>query len=142
MAAESLYSTWLSEYEEILQRYINEKTKSLSLLEKEAYGLTSYSVAGKLTQRWNLPADISQAILLQSAVDKALTGMLPMDLSESTLNLLSILTLAKQISPSYLSLWNYPDGEPYQPQALGCLELSESDFADIQEDTLEELSII
>lgn len=120
------------DYQLLLKKSIENTKYPLHWLEKARYGFSHHQVSSRLTQKWFLPKPICHATLLQAVPTEALTGKIDVGMDEQTGTLLAILTLAKQISPAERLLWNLPDDRAINQAALDQLEVSVSDFADVQ----------
>lgn len=122
------------DYSTVLQSTIKNTLYTLAWLEKARYGFSNYDVAGRLTEKWFLPTEITHVILLQSCANEALQGnpKIPITMNEKTTTLLALLTLAKYASPAERLLWHRQEQAEVNKDALLALDLSLGDFTDLQ----------
>lgn len=130
------------DYPTVLKSTIKNTLYTLAWLEKARYGFSNYEVAARLTERWFMPQTITNVILLQGCNSEALKGKpkIDIEINESTMTFLALLTLAKQISPSERLLWHRQDDNNTDKDALKVLELSLDDFMDLQNYCIDHLN--
>lgn len=108
--------------------------------ENDIFGMNHFQVGYEISKRWLMPANVSEAIILQATDIKKL-GLESSD-NESVKLLLCSLLMAKDISSIYRRFWRV--GDEVQEQCklepvLAFVGISETDYQDMRETFLEGL---
>ncbi|MCJ8339573.1 MAG: HDOD domain-containing protein [Pseudomonadales bacterium] len=130
----------IGEYRGFLINCDAKEIQPLLFREKELFGFHHFQVSTEIARRWLMPDNVIQAIRLQGSPIDAV-GLQNSDNESSKLIFCSLL-LAKDISASYRHYWRIEN----QQQSVSSLRpvldfvgLSETDYLDIRESTLQEM---
>lgn len=124
-------------FREFLQENGNLTANELEQAETEKFGFSHYKVGARMAERWLLPQYLADAIRLQPQIDEVLSDHV--EVSDKTRELLSVLTLAQDISEEYRYYWRIaPKQELSRLQpALRYLSIIDLDYLNLRDEILE-----
>jgi len=132
----------INEYRDFLINCDAKNIQPLLLLEQQRFGFHHFQVSTEIARRWLMPKNVIQAIAMQGAPMHTL-GLENSD-DESSKFIFCSLILAKDISSSYRHYWrieNQQQSVCSLKPVLDFVGLSETDYLDIRESTLEDMEI-
>jgi len=109
--------------------------------ENDIFGMNHIQVSYEIAERWLMPPNVSNAIILQTTSIKKLG--LENSKNESVKLLLCSLLLAKDISSAYRDHWQVSQAEQKNNElalVLAFVGISETDYADMREELLQGLA--
>lgn len=113
---------------------------SLEVLQQQKYGFSHYQVGSRMAERWFLPQYLSDSIRYQPQLEEVLNDRINVD--ERTRDLLSLLTLAQDISAEFRYYWRIQPSDlaPRVREALACLALTDYDYLNLKEALIDDMS--
>ncbi|WP_432697036.1 HDOD domain-containing protein [Marinobacterium sp. YM272] len=126
-------------FRDFLQQHGNLSTGELESAEVAKFGFSHYQVGSRMAERWLLPQYLADAIRLQPQIDDVLNDRI--EATERARELLSVLTLAQDISEEYRYYWriNQKQGLPAVQQALRYLGVIDLDYLNLKDEILESM---
>jgi len=109
--------------------------------ENDIFGMNHIQVSYEIAERWLMPQNVSNAIILQATSIKKLG--LENSKNESVKLLLCSLLLAKDISSAYRDHWQVSQAEQKNNElalVLAFVGISETDYADMREELMQGLA--
>jgi len=109
--------------------------------ENDIFGMNHIQISYEIAERWLMPDNVCNAIILQATRTKNL-GLNNSD-NESVKLLLCALILAKDISSAYRSHWHISENEQKDSELaliLAYVGISETDYTDMREEYLQNLA--
>ncbi|NRA19590.1 MAG: HDOD domain-containing protein [Oceanospirillaceae bacterium] len=110
--------------------------------ESDIFGMTHIQISYEISERWLMPKNVTNAIILQATSIKNL-GLESSD-NESVKLLLCSLILAKDISNAYRSHWHVSEAQQNHSELgliLAFVGISETDYTDMREEYLQNLAV-
>ncbi|GAA0789423.1 HDOD domain-containing protein [Marinobacterium sediminicola] len=125
------------DYRDFLSNIQGYDCTSLQQQEVARYGFSHYQLGARMAERWFLPEAIVESIRLQPELIETLEDRI--DASEKCRHLLSVLTLAQDISAEYRYYWRIQanDTNSRVQAALRFLAISEYDYLSVRESLID-----